>query len=138
MWVSGFWDVPLSGMCLIEEELCWFYTPAGTGHEHPWNVRRLVARLPAEVKAQLVEKHMLFETFVGTHWCYHFNQGRRTPGVVRPQEQHKLFYSSKSVVEFDNKHTTFEDDLIPFGRYIIEPISIVPPPDMNDKDNNEE
>lgn len=84
MWVSGYYDGPLSGTCWVENEgLCWFALDQSL--EEPGR-RHLIYRLTDGEFRILTERHLEFEMYVGTHYCYH------AKGSVKDRNSHPLFY----------------------------------------------
>ena len=89
LWHCGFFDAPLSGICLFEERICWFEID-GDPHD---NADYLLYDLTdAEARHELTS-HLLFERYVGLHTCNHASlDGKRQHGAVRPQASWDQFY----------------------------------------------
>lgn len=84
VWVNGYYDGPLSGTCWVEDEgLCWFQVDPSI--DYPGR-RHLIYRLTNEEFRILTERHLEFEMYVGTHYCYH------AKGSVKDRSLHPLFY----------------------------------------------
>lgn len=101
LWVSGYYDGPLSGACLVDNEIAWFSmiedaevigweTITEDGEEFReaiWSPRRWgIYKLTDEEFRGLVTMHFLFEHYVGTHHCNH------APGSVKDRSTHATFY----------------------------------------------
>lgn len=103
LWIHDYYDGPLSGTCWIEEEgVCWFEFDSSL--EEPGR-RHLIYRLTNEEFRVLVERHLEFEMYVGTHHCNH------AKGAVK-EHSHHLFY---------DKHYSRNDyvgDKEPIGKLI--------------------
>jgi len=98
LWHSGYYDGPLSGMCLHNEEKCWFqcvdevYYRDEEGEGMAGRVF-VIIRLTAEDIAEEEYWHELFREHVGTHTDYGENQKRDLTGTkVKAQKNHHLFY----------------------------------------------
>jgi hypothetical protein len=91
LWHSGYWDGPISGMCLIDGQKCWFdlieewsdnnHYPSETDGvdadwEQPWYRRYLVWKLTDEQQAEIERRHAKFQRMVGTH-CDYDDSGSR-------------------------------------------------------------
>lgn len=78
----GYWDGPLSGLCLVDGTKCWFAMSEEYDGPHPeteqerddftppWYRRFLVWRLSAEELAEVERRHEKFRRMVGTHCDY--------------------------------------------------------------------
>lgn len=95
LWHCGYWDGPLSGVCLVGGRLHWFETD-----DDPLDDERtyLVYELTdAEARVE-VERHFRFEQHVGLHTCNHASlTGERPIGKLRPRDQWAAFYDTDKV-----------------------------------------
>lgn len=104
IWVSGYYDGPLNGACWIEGEgLCWFERDSSL--EEPAR-RFLIYRLTNDEFRTLTERHLAFEMYVGTHYCYH------AKGAVKDRNSHSLFYDNYS------QRDDYVGDKEPIGKLI--------------------
>lgn len=96
LWVSGYYDGPLSGVCLVDEEVVWFSMikdsePTNEVDEEGdtiWTLRRLgLYRMTDNEFREIITSHLLFEMYVGTHNCNH------SPGFVKDRSFHHNFYN---------------------------------------------
>jgi hypothetical protein len=93
LWVSDFWDVPLTGMLLYQGRKYWFQTTEDPRENEAAELIYLVIELTAE---QLREKeywHELFRQKVGTHWDYD-EHGHSSLEGRKPQSTHHEFYDA--------------------------------------------
>lgn len=103
LWVSGYYDGPIDGAALVDDEVVWFsmiedYEVIGTkivmeeGEEFEeaiWSPRRWgLYRLTDEEFRLFTTNHLLFEVYVGTHHCNH------SPGEVKDRSLHMKFYDN--------------------------------------------
>lgn len=95
LWISGYYDGPLSGAVLLDGEVVWFsmiqdYEPTGEVDDYGdevWAGRRWgLYRITDEEFRKLVTDHFLFEHYVGTHHCNH------SPGAVKDRSTHMQYY----------------------------------------------
>ena len=92
LWVAGYYDGPLSGMCLVDGEKCWFDHLVDYPDEHPefydednddtwadlpWGRRYLVWKLTPEQIENLEYNHSFFQKMVGTHMDCDENGNRK-------------------------------------------------------------
>jgi len=92
---SGYWDGPLSGVCLYQGERLWFnsvHDYHSKTEEDKYLDMRIYAlhRLTVEEWKQEDYWHDLFKKHVGTHTSY--KEGKRTYGKVHSSKTHGLFY----------------------------------------------
>ena len=85
LWVSDFYDVPLSGALVFEGKLRWFQLAQETETSH----RYVVIELSDEEIADEERWQALFVEHVGDHWVYR-DDGER--GTVKPSGDHSKFY----------------------------------------------
>lgn len=87
LWHSGYWDGPLSGMCLIDGQKCWFecidewgnhnsYPEDDEEFEQPWYRRFLIWKLTDQQQTEIEKRHAKFQRMVGTH-CDYDDEGHR-------------------------------------------------------------
>ena len=89
LWISDFWDGPISGMLLHAGREQWFEMFRENDDDDSldqWYRRYAVVALTAEQMAKEHEVHEDFRRYVGTYWDV------GSPGVYRPEEEHHLFY----------------------------------------------
>lgn len=104
LWISGYYDGPLSGMVLYEGRMCWFETSDDPGLPKR---RYFLYDLEDWEIAKITTRHFEFELYVGTHHCNH------APGPVKaPRELHRKFYDKQ---EYNWKVT---DGKRPFAKFI--------------------
>jgi hypothetical protein len=81
LWHAGYWDGPLSGMCSVDGQKCWFqcieewdehndYPEDEDEFEQPWYRRFLIYRLTEEQLLPTEAGHDKFCRMVGTHCNY--------------------------------------------------------------------
>lgn len=88
LWHCGFWDGPLSGLCLYQGEKCWFdMVKEYRNASRTFKVLRLT---PEQLKEEEYW-HDLFREHVGTHTDYDENERRDYDGV-KPQVNWDKFY----------------------------------------------
>lgn len=91
----GYWDGPLSGMCLVNGEKYFFecieewtdnnsYPEDDDDFEAPWYRRFLLWKLTDEQQAHLDQRHAKFQRMVGTHTDYD-ESGKRGNFVYNEQ-----------------------------------------------------
>lgn len=91
LWHCGYWDGPLSGVCLYEDRVHWFET-----HNIITDKKRqfFIYEMTDEEISKVVTEHFLFEHYVGIHTCAHATlDGKRQPRMLHPQERWSLFYN---------------------------------------------
>jgi hypothetical protein len=95
LWVSDYYDGPLSGMCLVNEQLCWFQVDPETVNEYDpetdeWLPRRYFIYELSDCEARkLATEHFRFELYVGNNrLCNHKSDG------IKPQDEWCKFYDS--------------------------------------------
>lgn len=107
LWVSGYYDGPIDGAALVNDEVVWFsmiedYEPTGERDEYDemiWSPRRWgLYRLTDEEFRLFTTNHLLFEAYVGTHHCNH------APGEVKDRSLHNQFYDN-----YQGYDRSFED-----------------------------
>ena len=98
---SNYWDGPLSGMMMYNEEQVWFTCvedidsdpnpePPDPIGKHGVNYRKFaIIRLPEEIREMLKERHADFEKYVGMHTTY--IDGKRA-GQCHEQARWSNFY----------------------------------------------
>lgn len=106
----GYYDGPLSGMCLLGGEKCWFDHLADYPDEHPefydddnndswsdvpWSRRYLVWKLTPEQIENQEYNHSMFQQLVGVHTDYDEN-GKRPLGALRDSESMNKYYKEVS------------------------------------------
>lgn len=68
VWLHGFYDGPLSGVCMVDDALH-FFAWGGDIDTHPRTYD--VYELTDDEVRRLTTDHILFELYVGVHNCYH-------------------------------------------------------------------
>ena len=84
LWFGDFWDGPVNGLCLYNNEKCWFET---CSEDEDGGRRYVLLKLSAEQLADEEKWHELFRRNVGTHTDF----DEAVP-QVKPQESHRDFY----------------------------------------------
>lgn len=92
LWHAGYWDGPLSGVCEIDGQKCWYEAvaewiddnsypseddPAYEEFEPPWYRRYLIHKLTDAQFKEIEAWHDKFRRMVGTH-CDYDDQGIRS------------------------------------------------------------
>jgi hypothetical protein len=93
LWHVGFYDGPLSGLCLYEGRVHWFQIKGGA--LDPDEERRdfeIVALSDEQVQAE-EERHALWVQHVGNHCGYDENNKRLGSTYLRPRPEWNKFYS---------------------------------------------
>jgi hypothetical protein len=99
----GYHDGVLSGVASAAGRLCWFHVAAMTVEGGPSGSRYLLFEmLPDDVDAEQ-RRHVAWETFVGTHLCYHLPPESRR---LQPRERWKEFYGDFLSPGWKPHHTT--------------------------------
>lgn len=90
MWISGFWDAPLSGMLQWQNQYCWFHMVAENDdwNENTWYRKYAVIALTIDQIKKEFQVHHDFQRYVGTHWDR--SSIENTPAFI-PGKSH-LFY----------------------------------------------
>lgn len=92
VFVSGFYDHPLTGTCLYQGKLCKFHIEAlESGEESDYYIITPMT-LWERFKARFDQK--MFELCVGTHWSYDGNKRRSFYYVRSPAWLHNLLFKS--------------------------------------------
>jgi hypothetical protein len=124
LWHHDYWDGPISGVILWDNEMCWFsqkgddiYNKKEISEEekvelinwakennhtldemdfYDFNHWRIydVYRIPKETMDAIIFNHELFKKYVGEHTDYDEN-GVRPIGKLRPSELHSMFYERR-------------------------------------------
>lgn len=101
LWHSGFYDGPLSGMCLYNDEKHWFRL-----HEENEDTGdrtfEIIKPTPEQLKIE-EDRHALFQAHVGIHTDYDEN-GKRPIGAIHPQSEHHKFYDVDRVINDFSKN----------------------------------
>lgn len=98
LWHVGYWDGPLSGICIYNDEVCWFqnFSEDFEPTNNPEMLDRIrkfkIYRLSQEQLKFEYDKHACFQQHVGTHCDYDKNKERHVYGNVKPQSEWKKFY----------------------------------------------
>jgi len=97
LWHSDYYDGPLSGLLLFNEEKYWFKAIDGIpGYSQNY----IVIRLTPEQLNEEEKWHKLFQDHVGSQTDYDENEKRK--GLVKPQEMWNKFYEPrKSYIKLD-------------------------------------
>lgn len=94
LWHSTFWDGPLSGLLVYQEEMCWYEMIIENEDDSlSWYRRFAIIRLEASQLADELYWHELFRQHVGSHTDYGDDQ-RRTPATILPREGWNQFYDN--------------------------------------------
>lgn len=91
VFVSGFYDHPLSGTCRYQGELCKFEIEVIEDDQTDHYIVTPMT-LWEKVKARFSQK--MFELCVGTHWSFEGNKRRSFYYVRRPAWLHHLLFRS--------------------------------------------
>lgn len=88
LWHSNYYDGPLSGFILFNNEKCWFNMEEIDKNDH-YHYR--IYRLPDNIKKALECNQRYFEYFVGTHCTYDYN-GKRNAYDIKPKHHWPVYY----------------------------------------------
>lgn len=94
LWHHDYWDGPISGACLFNNDRLW-YTCYDEGYGEDWYRKFVLLRLSDEKWKEIDFSHGMFQDYVGTHTDYDEN-GKRTIGAdlkPRIEPNHNKFYS---------------------------------------------
>lgn len=105
----GYWDGPLSGLCLINGERYWFecieewldnnsYPEDDDDFEAPWYRRYLIWKLTDAQQADIDARHAKFQRMVGTHTDYDENGHRSNfhyNETITPETLKQFYEESK-------------------------------------------
>jgi hypothetical protein len=94
LWHCGYWDGPLSGVCLYQGDRCWFEAIDPFDEERDDYVyprRAGLYRLSPEELHVQEELHRQFQRYMGMHSEYDENEQRPFEGAVRPKDEWKGF-----------------------------------------------
>ena len=96
LWISDFYDGPLSGAVIHEGQFAWFTLAEEESEPYSegWYRRYWIVRLTPVQQDEERRWHDLFRTHVGTHWD--FQTDGSLPRQVKPREQHQAFYEPYS------------------------------------------
>lgn len=123
LWQHDYWDGVISGVCLVNNEPCWFETieqfedfpdEYDSNFEPPWYRRFLVWKLTSEQFAAIKERHEKFRRMVGAHTTYDDNGkslDRFIDGTVS-QESTEQFYRESSLRSFPDYNPVSEDQIV--------------------------
>lgn len=90
LWVSDFWDGPISGMLKLDAVQFWFEQFEESEDETSlWYRRYAVVQLSHDQIERENEVHADFQRFVGKHWDY---DSRPEEKELRPKEEWPSFY----------------------------------------------
>jgi hypothetical protein len=87
--MGGYHDGVLSGLASVAGRPCWFQAAAETLEGQPSGSRYILFELLPEEADEMQREHVAFETYVGTHLCYHLSRENRR---LEPRERWKEFY----------------------------------------------
>jgi hypothetical protein len=95
LWISDYWDGPLSGAVQLDGQLCWYVLAEEEQEPYAegWYRRYWLLELSPAQQDEERRWHDLFRQHVGTHWdhpCGH------EAGRGLPVENHRLFYEPYS------------------------------------------
>lgn len=105
---SGFYDAPLSGSCLYNNERLWFYCFDENNEEDgdtSWWRKYVLLRFTAEQWEALDVRHGLFQDYVGAHTDYDEDGNRwlSKPDLKpRVEANHAKYYDWAKENPFDN------------------------------------
>lgn len=96
VWISGFWDAPMSGILKAGEHLYCFemFDESATWQKGGWYRRYAIIELTTAQLQKELEVHRDFQRYVGTHWD------------VNPLEPPPPFIPNQSKVFYDT-HTEY-------------------------------
>lgn len=90
LWISDYYDVPISGILQIGVSIYWFEMIQENKHKpkEDWFRRYAVVKLSTEQLEKEIKVHRDFQRYVGTHWdCVEIKD---SPKFIEGQS--KLFY----------------------------------------------
>lgn len=92
VFVSGFYDIPLSGTCIHDGKLCRFHIEVLEGDQYQETEYYIITPLTRweAFKARFNQK--MFEMCVGKHWSYDGNRRRSHYYVRSPEWLHNLLF----------------------------------------------
>lgn len=95
LWFCNFWDGPLSGVCVYQNQVCGFFCVDIDSEPRKFTIHRLSTAAMHEAFRQ----HEVFRRCVGTHTDYPGLPGnwKRDVGAVRPEAEWAGFYEQKFV-----------------------------------------
>jgi len=102
LWHVAYWDGPLSGLAVFEEQRCWFKVADPDAAERG----ALLYPLDEGEWLREREKHQRFQRFVGRHTDYDA-LGRRDIGDVLPSEAWPHFFEEKVGAVPDNDGSAY-------------------------------
>jgi hypothetical protein len=97
LWVDGYWDGPLSGMCEVDGERLYFHMQDEADDKRRTRTFN-VYRLTDEQMADHDHRHAEFIKHVGTYWDYR-PEVPKLPTGYHPQSEHHKFYDVFKDVE---------------------------------------
>jgi hypothetical protein len=93
LWHHDYWDGPLSGACMFNNERLWFLC-FDESHGEDWCRKFVLLRLNEEQWKDIDFRHCLFQDYVGMHTDYD-EKGNRSIGhdlKPRVESNHDKFY----------------------------------------------
>lgn len=104
LWHHAYWDGPISGACVFDDERLWFSCyDENHGDEKKWYRKFVLLRLSDEQWKEIDLRHARFQDYVGTHTDYDEN-GKRLFGDLKPRVEpnHAKFYDWAKENPFEN------------------------------------
>ena len=90
LFISGFYDVPLEGICKYKGETLFFLISGDPLSDGPFEYA--VFRLPREQTEFFMQEKAEFERLVGTHWSFREDQPFHCIGGRSGREDWRSFY----------------------------------------------
>ena len=92
LFISGFYDVPLDGICKYNGETLFFVVTSDYDPRSNEPVEYYVYRLPREQTEFFMQEKAEFERLVGTRWSYREDEPYRRIGGWSDREDWRTFY----------------------------------------------
>lgn len=74
LWTCGYWDGPLSGLCIYEQQICFFeISNSELADERLYDIYEIS---PEDIIEE-IRAHSLFEEYVGTHCNYYYDEDKK-------------------------------------------------------------
>jgi len=110
LWHSDYWDGPINGLCIVNDEKCWYEMieeNSDSGHDVPdeplpWYRRYLVWKLTDEQLNYVEVRHEKFRRMVGTHSDYVYDENDAcSRGKYQPNGELTSQYYEEARIEAD-------------------------------------
>ena len=92
LWVDGWWDGPLNGMCEYKGERLYYDLASADNDDNSYHY--VLFRLSPEQLQQEEERHRDFVEYVGNHYSYPPGENKRYGhDTMKPQSEWDKFYN---------------------------------------------